>query len=160
MICIALANGRANINFIPTLKFMKSSLADRIRELRLQAGMSLEDLAEKAGVSKTYLWELEKDLSGEKKPSADVLLRVATALSTTIADLLDLPAVRSDDEQIEISQSLKEFNDRMKKQKMPLSNEDLRDLATMKFRGGQPRTVDEWQQLYLLLSTIRRKKNL
>ncbi len=122
--------------------------------------MTLEDLAEKAQVSKTYLWELEKDLSSEKKPSADVLLRIATALSTTISDLLDLPGVRNDDEKIEINPSLKEFKERMKKQQMALSTEDLRDLATMKFRGGQPRTPDEWQQLYLLLSTIRKKKNL
>lgn len=137
---------------------MKSSLADRIRALRLQAGLSLEDLAEKAGVSKTYLWELEKDLSGEKKPSADVLLRIATALSTTIADLLDLPMVTKDHNKVEISQSLQEVSERMKKSGTPIAQEDLQDLATMKFRGGQPRSADEWQQLYLLLKTIRGNK--
>ena len=53
------------------------SLARRLREAREAAGLTLEELAEKAEVSKTYLWELEKDEAGEKKPSADVLLRVA-----------------------------------------------------------------------------------
>lgn len=135
------------------------SLARRITELRNKAGMSMDDLAKAAKISKTYLWELEKDEEGTKKPSADVLLRLSTALSTTIAVLMDLPSVRLKDTSVEISPSLREFEERMKRLKTPLSPEDLRDLATMKFRGGQPQTADEWNQLYLVLaSTLRRKK--
>ena len=40
----------------------------------------------------------------------------------------------------------------------PLSHEDLRDLAVMKFRGGQPQTVDEWNAFYLVLAASSRKK--
>ena len=135
------------------------SLADRIRTLRTQAGLSLEDLATKARLSKTYLWELEKDEAGVKKPSADVLLRLATALSTTIADLMSLPSVRVQQDEIQIPPSLTEFQKRMEGMGTPLSPEDLRDLATMKFRGGQPQTVDEWHSLYLVFAqTSRRKK--
>jgi transcriptional regulator with XRE-family HTH domain len=127
------------------------SLAKRMREERERAGLTLDQLAEKAELSKTYLWELEKDTKGTKKPSADVLLRIAQALSITIADLLALPAVRVDDTNVNLSPSLVEFRDWMKKIKEPLSDEDLRDLATMRFRGGQPKTKDDWYDLYRLM---------
>lgn len=133
------------------------SLADRLRTLRTQAGLSLEELATKARLSKTYLWELEKDEAGVKKPSADVLLRLATALSTTIADLMSLPSVRVQQDQIQIPPSLAEFRKRMEGMGTPLSPEDLRDLALMKFRGGQPQTADEWHSLYLVLTSSTRR---
>jgi transcriptional regulator with XRE-family HTH domain len=136
------------------------SLAERIRTLRTQAGMSLEDLAAKAGVSKTYLWELEKDEGGVKKPSADVLLRLANSLSTTIAELLALPTVRAQTGQVQLPPALVEFSQRMERQGVVLGDQDLRDLAMMRFRGGQPRTADEWMQVYLVFSqTARRKKS-
>lgn len=134
-------------------------LADRLRSLREAKGMSLDELAAKAKMSKTYLWELERDKAGTKKPSADVLLRLANALSTTIADLLSLPTVQVQETAVQLPPALQEFRDRMATQGMPLSSEDLRDLAVMKFRGGQPQTADEWHQLYLfLVNTLRRQK--
>jgi transcriptional regulator with XRE-family HTH domain len=70
------------------------SLAARLRKLREDREMSLDDVATKANISKTYLWELERDTCGAKKPSADVLIRIANALSTTLAELLSLATVR------------------------------------------------------------------
>jgi hypothetical protein len=46
----------------------------------------------------------------------------------------------------------------MKRQRTPLSQQDLHDLALMKFRGGQPQTADEWQMLYLTLTRTTGKK--
>lgn len=129
------------------------SVASRIRELREKQKLSLDELASKAGISKTYLWELEKDESGTKKPSADVLLKIANALSTTIADVMSLPTVKVQQTQVEIPASLQEFRDRMALLDSPLSTEDVRDLAGMKFRGGQPQSVDGWNALYLILNT-------
>jgi transcriptional regulator with XRE-family HTH domain len=136
------------------------SLAKRLRQIRESNGLSLDEVATRAKISKTYLWDLEKDIAGEKKPSADVLLRIATALSVTIADLLDLPTVRVQEQQIEIPSSLREFRTRMTKLNTPLNDRDLRDLAAMKFRGRQPQTADEWHQLYLTLiaTTATRRK--
>ena len=135
------------------------SLAERLRTLREEKGMSLDDVASKAKISKTYLWELERDKDGSKKPSADVLLRIANVLSTTLAHLLALATVRVGDSPVELPPSLRDFRDRMAKQKTPLTDADLRDLAVMKFRGSQPQTADEWHQLYLFLAhTVRRRK--
>jgi transcriptional regulator with XRE-family HTH domain len=134
-------------------------LAARIRELRESKGFSLEELASMAKISKTYLWELERDTAGVKKPSADVLMKIANALSTTIADLMSLPSVRNKESRVEeIPASLKEFRDRMKHLGNELSEADVRDLAQMRFRGGQPQSVDEWHALYLVLAKSTRKQ--
>jgi transcriptional regulator with XRE-family HTH domain len=132
------------------------SLAKRIHQERERAELTLDQLAEKAQVSKTYLWELEKDTKGYKKPSADVLLRIAQALSISIADLLSLPAVHVDETRIDLSPSLIEFCDWMKKIGEPLADTDVRDLATMRFRGGQPRSKDDWHDLFRILKRATR----
>lgn len=135
------------------------SLAERIRKLREDKELSLDELAARAKISKTYLWELERDTDGTKKPSADVLLRIANGLSTTLADLLSLETVKIQEAAVELPPSLKEFQSRMASQNTPLTEDDLRDLAVMKFRGGQPQTADQWHQLYLLLvNSIRKGK--
>lgn len=154
---IAIANRDWYKEWHPSPFFM-SSIAKRIRDLRIHADLSLDELAEKAGVSKTYLWELENDEKGEKKPSADILLRIANALNTTIATLMALPTVQIERKDIQLSPSLLEFKKRMEQQETKLSDQDLRELATMKFRGGQPQTADDWQQLYLILSRNSQKK--
>ena len=137
------------------------SLAKRLRKIRESKDLSLDEVATQAKISKQYLWELEKDIAGEKKPSADVLLRIANVLSVTIADLLALPTVQAEEGTVELPKSLQEFRDQMKTLKTPLSDQDLHDLAVMKFRGGQPQTANEWHQLYLALDATapkRRKK--
>lgn len=135
------------------------SLAMRLREAREAAKLSLDELAAKAKVSKTYLWELEKDQAGEKKPSAEILMRIAGALSVTIADLLDLPRASVPGGPVELPASLRDFRDRMIALRSPLSGEDLRDLALMKFRGGQPQSVDEWHRVYLAFDSSPRKRS-
>jgi transcriptional regulator with XRE-family HTH domain len=138
--------------------FPAMSIARRLRQIRESHGLSLDDVATDANISKTYLWELEQDTAGEKRPSADVLVRIAAALSVTIADLLALPTTQVRDAAAELPPSLREFRERMKKLGSPLSDPDVRDLALTKFRGRQPQTSDEWLQLYLTLLAMAGKK--
>lgn len=126
-------------------------LAKNIREARKRAGLTLEELSRAAEVSKTYLWELENDKEGAKKPSADILLKIADALSVTLADLMELPSVRVDEANVILPNSLIEFRDMMADMKQEVTDEELRDLATMRFRGGQPRTKEGWYQLFVTL---------
>ncbi|QIA27171.1 helix-turn-helix transcriptional regulator [Thermaerobacter sp. PB12/4term] len=58
----------------------------RIRDLRRQRGISLRDLARRSGVSKAYLSQLENDPA--RKPSVDVVLRIAAALQVDLAELV------------------------------------------------------------------------
>ena len=72
------------------------NLSQKIRQLREEKELSLNKLAEIAGISKAYLSQLENNVS--KQPSAEILFKIATALGTTIADLLEKPVrVYSDD---------------------------------------------------------------
>ena len=61
-------------------------LAARLKELRSQAGMSQEELAGHARVSRAYLSDLERALP---EAGIDVLLRLARALSVSPGALLD-----------------------------------------------------------------------
>ena len=60
--------------------------------------------------------------------------------------------------EVHLPPGLHQLKERMEAQRTPLSQEDLSELARMKFRGGQPQTVDQWQQLYLLMSTTAQRK--
>jgi transcriptional regulator with XRE-family HTH domain len=53
------------------------SLGDYLKEQRVQARLSLRQLAEQAGVSNPYLSQIERGL---RKPSAEVLQQIAKAL--------------------------------------------------------------------------------
>jgi transcriptional regulator with XRE-family HTH domain len=134
------------------------SLASRLRKLRDSKELSLDDVAKSAKISKTYLWELERDEAGDKKPSADVLLRIAESLGVSLAELLALDAVRVDDREVELPPGLRDLNERMIKTGQPINVADLQDLARMKFRGTQPQNVDDWHQLYLLLVNTTRRR--
>jgi transcriptional regulator with XRE-family HTH domain len=133
------------------------SLAQRLKQARVEAELTLDQLATEAGVSKTYLWELEHDQAGQKRPSADVLLKIAEALKTTIADLLSLPAVEVNKAKVDLSPSLIEFRDWMNDTKQTLTEDELRDLATMRFRGGQPKSKDDWYDLFRTLKRTTRR---
>ena len=52
-------------------------IGEFIRELRRTAGVSLRQLADRAGVSNPYLSQIERGL---RKPSAEVLQQLASAL--------------------------------------------------------------------------------
>ncbi len=117
-------------------------VGDKIRELRKKRGFSLEELARKANISKSYLWQLEKKKS--KRPSAEVLYRIATALGTTIADLLGLE-IKFTLEQVEnLPPGLKE----LAQERKDLQPEDIQMLANIRYRGRQPQTKEDWNFIY------------
>lgn len=66
---------------------MPISLKAKLRSLREQKGYSLDKLAEKTGMSKSYLWELENRERGN--PSAEKLARLADVLGVTTEYLLN-----------------------------------------------------------------------
>lgn len=60
---------------------MPSPLGDKIRTMRKQQGLSLEQLADLTESSKSYMWELEN--KENPKPSAEKLTKIAAALKVT-----------------------------------------------------------------------------
>ena len=68
---------------------MATALSLRLRRLRKSSGMTMEGLAKAAGISTSYVWELEN----REVPhlSAKVLVDLAKALGVTTQDLLGEP---------------------------------------------------------------------
>lgn len=60
--------------------------ARQLRLRRLQAGLTLEDLADAAGISVSFLAYLE---TNKKKPSLATLAKIAAALNISIAELFN-----------------------------------------------------------------------
>lgn len=125
------------------------NLSQKIRQLRKEKGLSLNKLAENAGISAAYLSQLENDVN--KQPSAEILLKIASALGTTIADLLDQPVRVHSGEFEDISDELREFID-ARGDDLDIQKEDVRMLMGIRYRGNQPKTVKDWEHI---LQTIR-----
>jgi transcriptional regulator with XRE-family HTH domain len=68
---------------------LNERIAERVRELRVAQGLSLEALATKSGVSRSMISLVER---GESSPTAVVLDRLATGLGVVLASLFDAPA--------------------------------------------------------------------
>ena len=119
------------------------ALHDRIKQRREEKKITAVELAQRAEISKGYLSEIESGRTS--RPSADVLFRIATALGTTVADLLERevrPATRA------VPPTLRKFAD-----EEGLPDEDVEMLAQIRFRGDQPETKEDWRYLY---ESIRR----
>ena len=114
------------------------AIGERVRQRRDEMNITATELAKRAEVTKGYVSQIENGLV--PRPSADVLYRLASALGTTVADLLGKEVVPI---QKEIPAGLLKF---IEQENLP--NEDIEMLAAIKFRGRQPRTVEDWRFLY------------
>ena len=75
---------------VDTVSDLNQRIADRVRELRVAQGLSLDVLAGKSGVSRSMISLIER---GESSPTAVVLEKVAAGLGVMLASLFDTPAV-------------------------------------------------------------------
>lgn len=66
---------------------MATKLGTKLKELRKEKELTLEKLAEMAGMSKSYLWELENRES--QRPSAEKLTQLADVLGVAASYFLE-----------------------------------------------------------------------
>ena len=66
---------------------MSSTLGRKVRELRQEKKLTLDQLAQATGSSKSYMWEIEN--KPVARPSADKLNRIAAVLGVTPEYLAD-----------------------------------------------------------------------
>ncbi|WP_338041767.1 helix-turn-helix transcriptional regulator [Methylobacterium organophilum] len=64
----------------------RQAVADNVRRLRLQRGLSQEELASQAGLHRNYVGGIER---GERNVSVDNIGRLARALGVTPSTLLE-----------------------------------------------------------------------
>jgi transcriptional regulator with XRE-family HTH domain len=105
---------------------MTTRLGEKLRELRKERQLTLEKLAERAGLSKSYLWELENRES--QRPSAEKL--------TALADVLGVAATYFIEEDIRAPEE--------------------RHLDEAFFRGYQKLEPEAKEQLRRILTTFKK----
>lgn len=110
----------------------------RIRQLREKKGWSLTDLAERSGVSRSYIFQLE---SGKSAPTEEKILQLANAFGALPSELLGETV-----EDITISDSLQRFATAAN-----LGSGDIQMLARIEYRGKRPSTVEEWKAIYSVI---------
>ena len=64
----------------------RRALATAVKELRARRGLTQEQVAAAAGVSRGYLGELEQ---GRRRPSFEGVVRVARALEVELVELIE-----------------------------------------------------------------------
>ena len=127
------------------------TVGQRIKHIRTEMGLTLESLADRSGLSKSFLWEIEQDRSGI---SGRRLLQLADALNASVEYLLRGGSAPKEYEppSIEIPRSLGELAEEeglTYRQMMTLLEIERSIVAR---RGGGSRATkakEDWRSLYL-----------
>lgn len=80
---------------------MPTGLGQKIQNARKEQGLTLDELAKAAGVSKSYLWELENKTP--PSPSASKLTGIANALRKPLEYFLDESDAMSEEDADDIA---------------------------------------------------------
>lgn len=67
------------------MQITNARIGEVIANLRRERGFSQEELAEKAGIHRTYVSQLERGL---KSPTLAILIKIADALGINCSDIL------------------------------------------------------------------------
>ena len=88
------------------------ALADRIKAFRIRKKLSLQELADAAGVSKAHIWDLETGRS--KNPSIELVTKLADKLGVAVIALVgENPEAEEDGSRVlGMYRELKELNER------------------------------------------------
>lgn len=109
--------------------------AKRVRDRRIQEGLSQQELADRIGISRNYLSQIERgqatNLSWQVRERLSDVLGLKTEPPTSPLESDDLPP------------TLVEFA-----QKANLPPDDVLMLARLKYRGQQPTSAEKWELLY------------
>lgn len=129
---------------------MQESVGQRINYIRKHKAYTLDYLAKRAGVSKSFLWEVENNRSGM---SGERLLRVANALEASLEFLLRGQAAPENYRapSIEIPVELSELAEELSltyKQTLTLLEISSSIVARRSTKSREQQTTDDWRNLY------------
>ncbi|HOD52827.1 MAG TPA: helix-turn-helix transcriptional regulator [Candidatus Hydrogenedentes bacterium] len=126
-------------------------LGERLKALRTAKGYTVADLSALTGVSKPYIWQIED--SRRRNPSGEKLVRLASALGTTVADLMGAPAGIEEEVLESVPDSLRDFVRRRGKV-LGVRREDVEMLKHVHYRGKRPDRVEDWELIFLFIRRI------
>jgi transcriptional regulator with XRE-family HTH domain len=113
------------------------SFGERVRKRREQEGLSQAELAEKVGISRTYLSEIERG------HATNLSWKVVESLTTELGLSIE-PEVTGEQHLENLPPGLAE----LKASREDIPDQDIIMLASLKFRGKQPTTRDGWALIY------------
>ena len=128
----------------------EESVGQRINYVRTEQGYTLEGLAKRAGLSKSFLWEVENDRSGI---SGSRLLQIADALGASVDFLLKggPPLPNGAPLSVEIPTELSEVAEELGlsfRQTRILLDVDRSIVARRGSRAGGRKNKESWRSLY------------
>ena len=126
-------------------------LGKRLKALRAAKGYTVAELSAVTGVSKPYIWQIED--GRRRNPSGEKLVRLASALGTTVADLMGAPAGIEAEALESVPDSLRDF---VKKRGRTLGvrREDVEMLKQIHYRGQRPDRLEDWELIFLFIRRI------
>jgi transcriptional regulator with XRE-family HTH domain len=125
---------------------ISNDLANRLRSRRIAMRKSVKDVCLRAGISRSYYYDLEHKRG--VRPSADVLERLAQVLETTSAYLLGPTDVGGGPPVGGLAPELAAVVARLK---IPAA--EARMLNAIRWQGRAPQTEDDW---IFLAEAVRR----
>ncbi|MDP9315707.1 MAG: helix-turn-helix domain-containing protein [Chloroflexota bacterium] len=114
----------------------------RVQERRMQEGLSQEELAYKAGISRNYLSQIERGQATNL--SWQVMERLATALGLSLEGSTASKIVWE-----ELPSGLADFA-----QEAKLPEADVLMLAGLQYRGQRPTTPQQWKLIYNTIKAV------
>ncbi len=131
------------------------TVGERIREIREKRGMTQEKLAEAAGLSKSFLSEVENDKSNI---SSQILLRIANELGASMDYLLDGTVKEAlEREPVVIPSALSKYAEKMNltyAQTRELLDAHNSVIARRSSRATKEFTVDDWKRLHAAIKKV------
>ena len=124
-------------------------MGERIKKLRKEAGLTLQELAEKAGLYKSNI----SDIENEKRfrPNVKTLEKLAEALNCEIGDFFD----RSE----EITRGLKNLlADEKSMTLLKVTNEEIEWMKTIRFRANHIPTKETYIDMLYTYRKIEEKE--
>lgn len=127
------------------MKYPKGHVGKRVANLRKLKNLTLPELAEKSGVSKGYISQLENEII--ISPSVDTLKKLADAMDVTIADILELQKVNAINIPEIKDKSLEEFLEERRRGGNPVPEDIIRALTQVKTRKKGAMSKEDWAYL-------------
>ncbi len=122
----------------------------RLRRVRKERGVTLTEVAERTGISKSTLSRLE---NGQRKPSLELLLPLAQAYRVPLDDLVGAPEVG--DPRIRLKPRKVNGRTVLPLTRQPNGVQAWKIVIPRKQSRPQPRTHDGYEWLYVLSGRMR-----
>ena len=129
-------------------------MGKRIRGLRKKAGLTLQELADKAGLYKSNL----SDIENEKrfKPNVRTLEKMAKALNCEVGDFFE----RSIDREEEMTRGLKELlDDERSLTLLKISDEEIEWMKSIRFRSDKQPTKETYIDILYTYRKLSKKED-